>query len=138
MADRAPAVLEWHDSALSESSEWRMSRAYLGTASNQIELQATGPGIDGVFRWNACFMGQGTADSLAYAKRCAEACAMAWVTVVAERFELAELDRRLDQVAEQRAHAFEHRQYIRDAELAGVQNNLRERRVALCKRMGGL
>lgn len=49
------------------------------------------------------------------------------------RGELAELDRQIDKLAEQRAHAFEHRQYIRDAELAGAQLNLRERRVALCK-----
>jgi hypothetical protein len=135
VAETAPA-LKWHDSPPQvEGVLWRMSRAYLGPVLSELELKAYGPAIDGVFRWNAWPMGHGTADSLDAAKLAAEACARAWLNAAVGRFELAELDKRLDQVAEQRAHAFEHRQYIRDAELAGVQNNLREQRVALCRRL---
>lgn len=51
--------------------------------------------------------------------------------------ELAEVDRLLDEIAEHRAFAFEHRNYTRDAMLAREQNTLRAYRLDLVKRLGG-
>lgn len=74
----AELQLEWQEGALL-SGAWRMARAYVGSAHQMFELQASGPGADGLFRWNAYWGPEGTAPTLVDAQLAAEASAFAWL-----------------------------------------------------------